>query len=113
SPPCEDSLLYSAILYHSLHLLLLFPLTRHPHSPAKTSACLITSATASSCPSGGYLYFFNSRLIIKRMAARTLSRCCQSTVVLARIFSVSSLASFFRVASPMASSTSGLAARAS
>ena len=39
---------------------------------AHISYCPITVAIASSKPSGGYLYFFNSFLTIRRIPARTV-----------------------------------------
>ena len=42
----------------------------------------ITNTATSSCLYGEYLYFFNCRLIIKRMVARTLSKAISGVVKL-------------------------------
>jgi len=64
-------------------------LALHPsvQAPSSSSACCSPSVIASSYPSGGYLYFLKIRIL-----TRTLSLNCQSTVVLFRSFSMSSLA---------------------
>src|SRR5664280_534701 len=67
---------------------------------ANSSACCITSATAASCLSGGYLYLASSRRMWRRSEARTCSFLSQSTVALRRTTATSSCAIALRVSSP-------------
>ena len=82
------------------------------HSPHCTSACFKTRSMASCCLSGGYLYFLKIRRTTIRKRARTLSRTCQSTVVLLRSFSVISVAIFFNISSPNSRTALSLLANA-
>jgi hypothetical protein len=83
------------------------------HSFDSDSACFSTSSTASACWSGGYFHFCRQRRTKMRNRARTLSRTCQSTVVLALSYSVISTAIFFNTSSPNSRTALSLLASAS
>jgi tetratricopeptide (TPR) repeat protein len=83
------------------------------HALDSDSACLSTNSTASGCLSGGYFHFCRHLRTRMRSLARTLSRTCQSTEVLARSFSVISMAIFFSTSSPSSRTALSLLASAS
>ena len=91
-------------------------LTSHAHKlhvSESTSACRRTNSIASFCLSGGYLYRRKIMRTKLRSFARTLSRTCQSTVVLFLSFSVNSCAIFFSVSSPSSRTADSLLVNAS